>query len=533
MNSIIKKNYMTIICLALIIIGEIVFFRNILFTSALIGDGTDGILNTLFAEHWYQVLRGQEKWSELTCFYPAENVLSYSDMMLGVGIPYSFFRLLGFSKYIAVEIVYVLIHVVGSIAMYYFCFKCINLKELVSLIVVWLFSFSTSYYALTTNPQMFTVSFIPILLIMIHKYYKNIQTKKRWVYGCLAVIFFEILFYTAFYVGFFMSLVFMFSLLSYFIVALVVYLRKKERVIDKELVAHWKDYIVLLLLAIVLIGPFVYLYIPTVQQIGGREWETVLQLIPTLKDVFNISDYTTTGYDSKYYNCQIGINIILFVLLVGLVIYSFVFNKNNKNKKNQLWLLILFITCFLISIKIGNFSLWYIIWKIIPGASAIRAQARFIFMTVMILAFLVGVLINEINIKRRYLQNIIYVAVFVVVVVLNQSNIGNTSNWTYEEIQKIEDNTSQPPKDCKAFFVTVDKETIDLYDSRIEIYAWVIAEKYGLKTLNGYSGQKPIGWDFDVYADNYIEKVNEWINLNKLDNIYKYSFRTNSWEKYN
>ena len=63
-----------------------------------------------------------------------------------------------------------------------------------------------------------------------------------------------------------------------------------------------------------------------------------------------------------------------------------------------------------------------------------------------------------------------------------------------------------------------------------------IANRYGIKTINGYSGQFPPGWGqwdgiYDIYSDSYEEYVRQWILEYDLENVYVYDRGTNAWSK--
>ncbi len=59
-----KKVIAGILIFLILIFSEYFFFRNIIGTNNLMGAG-DTKLATLIAEHWYNFLRGQEKFGEL------------------------------------------------------------------------------------------------------------------------------------------------------------------------------------------------------------------------------------------------------------------------------------------------------------------------------------------------------------------------------------------------------------------------------------------------------------------------------------
>ena len=114
-------NWSKIIILWVIaIIIELLFFRNVIFNSNLLGDFGDGRLLTLILEHYYNFINAKESFNNLAIFYPLSNTLGYSDMLLGIAIPYIPLRLLGINMLLATKYSCILIHFIGTISMMYF-----------------------------------------------------------------------------------------------------------------------------------------------------------------------------------------------------------------------------------------------------------------------------------------------------------------------------------------------------------------------------------------------------------------------------
>ena len=105
-----KSNKKYYIFIFILILSEIFFFRNILFNNSLFGDLGDGRLTMLITEHWYRFCCGLEKINDLGIFYPVENTLAYSDMLLGYGIIHSIFRFCGLDMFISYKITLILVH---------------------------------------------------------------------------------------------------------------------------------------------------------------------------------------------------------------------------------------------------------------------------------------------------------------------------------------------------------------------------------------------------------------------------------------
>jgi len=69
------------------------------------------------------------------------------------------------------------------------------------------------------------------------------------------------------------------------------------------------------------------------------------------------------------------------------------------------------------------------------------------------------------------------------------------------------------------------------YEAQID--AMIIAQKYGLHTINGYSGQIPIGWGgiYDFNKPEYLLHLGRWIQHYNLDNrqLYFLNAKTGNW----
>ena len=159
LRKIVKQNKAgCVLWIVLIMLGEVLFFHNILFNDNLIGYRVDGRLVTFLTEHWYQVFLGNEGWEELPCFYPEKNVLAYSDMMLLFGGPFILLRIVGADMYTALKITVILFHVLGSYLLYYFMRKYVQASGAVSFLTVVCFSFTNGYNCNSANMQMFALS---------------------------------------------------------------------------------------------------------------------------------------------------------------------------------------------------------------------------------------------------------------------------------------------------------------------------------------------------------------------------------------
>ena len=114
-----KETLKNILVACIILFGEYVFFRNVIGHDFLIGDNGDGRLTMLLTEHWYNFFRGREAFTEIAYFYPDKDVLGYTDMFLGFGVIHSILRFLGLNMFVAYKYTIILVHLFGSLCMFY------------------------------------------------------------------------------------------------------------------------------------------------------------------------------------------------------------------------------------------------------------------------------------------------------------------------------------------------------------------------------------------------------------------------------
>ncbi len=524
----------------LILAGTYIFFDNVLLNDHLIGSRVDGRLNTFFVEHWFQVFCGNESWMQLRAFYPAQNVLSYSDVMLGFALPYSLFRLFGVDMYMAFKYSVILVHLLGSIALWFFMNRCLKCSHWASLAAVVGFSFSNGYYAITANPQMFAESLLPIILICAFCYAKYFYDKRRVFFALAGLGLFVLLFYTAFYVAYF-TCVFLFLFVPLFCLSACLCIPAKNifSTIRKASV-HWPEYLLYLALCVVAMLPFLYLYLPNFQNVGGRSWSDVVMYSPTLPNLIGQDINNIFNLDLSVYHLKTGFPpLYLALFILTMVCHVCLAVKNKRHGYKEIWSLSLAVSCivslFLVILWDNGFSLWYFFFKFIPGASAIRGIGRWLtFITLPVsicFSAFADVCLGKYKAGRRCILPALALTVFL----CNHSTVGVTTTWNAASENAFTSSVPAPPDDCEVFYLTDYKHASTANDGweEFQMDAWAIAQTYDLKTLNGYSGMYPDGWDLYMADENIDAKATDWMERNSADDIvlYSYDLGTREWTR--
>lgn len=524
------------------IIIELFFFRNVIFNSNLLGDFGDGRLLTLMLEHYYNFVNGKESFNNLNIFYPASNTLGYSDMLLGLAIPYIPLRFLGLDMLLATKCSCILIHFLGTISIIYFLYKELNLKLLPTIIGAICFSYANSYSVSTSHIQLFTISLVPLLLIFISKFFNNLNNiKKRDFYAILSVIVYCLLFYTGYYIGYFFTL----GVIILILLMLIYYIISKKiknilLLIINDIKSYWTSYIFYILLAIILMIPFLSIYIPVYSSTGGfsnissLDWYSIINVNTTnivygklMQNLNFINDETPSGFP-----------IIHLIIFIFSSIYIFKNISIKKNSTSNLIIKLLPIATmffYLLPINILGTCLWNIIRLILPGATAIRVLCRMIFFLILPISIIIAIACNTLLEKSKNAKKIscILILLIFVLIIENTQIDGVYSKWSSEDYYKIESTISKPPDSCKIFFI-IDSGETPKYDKSYSypLEAFMIATKYNLRTLNGYSGQAPQNWDlFNVRTPYYMNNLKYWMAVNNLydEEIYVYDLGTCKW----
>jgi hypothetical protein len=530
-----KKVIAGILIFLILIFSEYFFFRNIIGTNNLMGAG-DTKLATLIAEHWYNFLRGQEKFGELSMFYPAKNVLGYTDMFLFFGLIHSCFRFVGIDMFIAYKYTALFVHLLGTIFMFFLLYKKLKLKITWGLFGTIGFSFSTALAVNMGHTQLVAISMLPILLIFIIKFFENLKNKKRIKYAFFSMTWYMLLLYNSWYIAFFTILFF----LSFSIVYLIGELIQKRNPFMQiyNFIKHiWIESVAYILYISILSIPFFRVYIPA----SHRYYEYNTYDIPDILSLVIIDERNwLLGNFIKAMKLTNKANMGLsIVLLLTFIVFSiiFIFKKEKKMYNNILYYIIItviFSIVYTMKITSKEFSLWYFIYKLVPGANAIRVVSRYFlylsFPIAIITSIIGNILFEKKKFKSSYIKGIILSFLLILLWISNITNKGIYSEWNSTEAKSFLFSVSEPPKKCESFYIIAD-ERQNLDPPEYNLHAFEIANNYKIKTINGYSGNHPDNWEGVMSPLNkeYEISVYVWATLNKLKNVCKYDMKDNEW----
>lgn len=548
MKNSIKQSKAIYFCIGIIIILEVFYFRNIVFSDKLIGDFGDGRFCMLATEHWFQVLLGNETLPDLRMFYPVTGTFAYSDMFLGLGIPFCIFRFVGMNMYTAFKLAAICIHAIGAFSMFYILHRKLKFNPFICVLGVIFFS-QANMASTATHPQLYAIYFIPLFAIFVLDYFQNVSSelRKRVKYALLSIGMFGVIFYTGCYIGYFVLICFAVFVL-WFIITSLIFRRDKLKEIFQYIGSHIVEYILYLVFAVLVLLPYLLMYIPVSGQSGKRSWGEVSGYLPRWFEFFNLDSTnllwknifhldvesicgeSTTGY-------PLGTFVIFIVAVVCFIVFCI---RNKKRHKDQYYYAIIgcsVLTCLLLMLKVGeNLSLWWLLYNFLPGAGSMRAVMRMNDVLMFPIALLIAAWVQYIYsnaVIRVAVKRALYIAIFIFFMLEYTWCGGLYSNWSTGSQLAFIESVSEPPEDCDVVVIGYrDKDKINqALVTTYQLNAWQIAYKFNLQCINGYTSYYPDGWEpiNRLYESDYENQVHAWIERYQLNNVYMYQVETDLW----
>jgi hypothetical protein len=189
---------------------------------------------------------------------------------------------------------------------------------------------------------------------------------------------------------------------------------------------------------------------------------------------------------------------------------------------------------FLIAAKFGDFSLFKLVYDFVPGATAIRAGHRGVFVadlfaTIAIaLAFdrLMYVLLRRPSPMR--VRPLFWVVSLLLLAMVEQLGAPYPTSLSRSFERKHLLQVGQPPTLCRSFYVADEPE---FRNFEVQTDAMMVAIVRSIPTINGYSGFQPPGWGFfDTKDQNYERTAVNWAIRRQLtDGLCRLDIQHGEW----
>ena len=527
-------------------IGALIFFHRPFTTGfdSLNGDQGDVRLIALIHEHLFKAMTGVGSWNSPNFFYPTKNVLGYSDTFALNEIFYVPLRLIGFDRYVAMQWTFILLSVVGFFGMTLLIEKSTKLPRLWVCCLATTFTFANSLSMKNRHPQMYSVYWLPWVVLAFIVAAKTVSDRKRCALcfgggGLLAMVL-----YSSFYVGWFA--IFALGIFTIFFSVLEIvssgapsYFQKVSRQLNRVAAALFGFGLGLL--------PFLYTYLPVLGATERRAYSVAMGFAGRPGDLLNVSKWnvlwgplaerliSSAAVPTRLIDQETALAVtpVLLVVTVGFGLYSFRVKRSERTQRANAVIALTFTLAVLtvVSIKFAFGSLWIVPYSVLPGANALRAIHRIQVFNGFIAVLTLGLGLDlwranavnradsspkqltsaspEVSMIRptRSTRYVRLISALLLIVTFEQLNTNNLATLDHSDEVRLLSVIADPPKSCRQFYAL--GRPGDRFEV-VQIDAMIIASVKRIPTLNGYSGQFPKSFPVDAASPGYPDAMRAW-----------------------
>lgn len=522
--------------------------------SRIPGDLGDARFNMYILEHGYRWMAGLDRsfWSA-PFFFPAVNVVAYSDNLLGSMPVYAFFRELGKDRESSYQWWIAVSFILNYLSSFWVLRKW-TLSLLGSAAGAYLFTFGLP---VMSQAEMH-LQLIPRFMVPVGFYFWMrflLEPSPKFFALSLGALLWQIYIgiYTGYFLGLFMAATWAFHWISEYFRLESWSLRSIKIAFWDVLLRAWKSIVSLILrpfiaywiiVGLFLLGmlPLAVPYANAARSVGTRSWGEISSMLPRIQSYFHDPESLLYGREMTFgHNLPLPWEHMLFlgwVPILALVAFA-VFLRFCTEELNLRHYRILFgsiVIIYVLTLDIGSYSIYWVVAHL-PGASAIRSITRMIVVMLFPIAAILGYLVTKGGnfFKRRSfrrgssflrISGMILVAAIVLFLVVDQSSQLHSFDkersqariiQMEKKIRLVLEKEGGSGSDLKKIVIWVDRGKSSSFE--IQIDAMLASQDLGIETVNGYSGNFPPGYG-SVLSDLGVGKCGafqHWIDSHKKD----------------
>lgn len=494
-------------------------------------DRYDGRLLLACWEHWFRVFSGLTYWNSPGFYYPAPNVLGYTDTFLLNGVFYSSLRFCGLEPLPSMSTVILLYAVVGYSG-FFSLLRRFGVNRWISVAACFLFVTGAPIQTAigTSHIQLLSIWWLPWILHAAIAGIDAINNNKKpraivnWMF---ALGTYSLIALSTFYVAWFFAFICLVGTCTWILLN-----RNQVSAICTWVWTHKNALLIASIIVLPLVALFLKIYLPAYEMSGGRSYFSALKRLPEIHSLGSMSRYNRFWYgwiqlpliypsEAVQHELYYGFPWGFLLVFLSLAVFCW------RQRADSQWALVFWAVCtviigWLCMLKIGIISPWYLIMKVIPGADSIRAVFRINMLYYALSLFAIALAATQLlrSPSRSMRRATITIACFLVPFLWVENYM-----WPRESRLRPSDETHAqaslvpPPFDADAFFayrnLPANSHQIsrDKHSAETHVMAIRASQMIECPTLNGYSGFSPHNWDIHFLAinDEWQGPLSKWI----------------------
>ncbi len=338
----------------------------------------DSRLNNYILEHSFQFVFNpnytKDFWSA-PFFYPIKNTIALTENLLGTSPIYWLFRLFN-SPETSFQVWMIVVTILSFFSLV-FLLRQLKVNPIFAALGGFVFAFGMPRTGQINHEQLLTQFLTPIAFLFLWNFFRYPMIRSLGLFFLFT--------YLHVLSGIYLGWLFLFSVLIVFPVTIYFDSFLTLRLF-KFFNQYWKASLSILLAWLLFVTLLFLPYLKINHTFGGRSFQEVETMLPRLSSWFfppagTLWDFLRPGILQNLpmpWEHQLFIGII-FSLLTGFSIYCLRFQANAINRERSLLIKVCLTTAlilFILSLSVADWSLWRIVYTIIPGATAIRSVTR-------------------------------------------------------------------------------------------------------------------------------------------------------------
>jgi hypothetical protein len=516
------------------------------------GDFGDARLSIALLEHWHNVFRGLDDWLSPPYFFPVKHVLAYSATFFLQSLPYSALRLAGCDPYVACELTLWLLTQVGYASMIGLL-RNLGVRRGFAILGALLFTFSNLLHS-RVLPQAYTIMLVPLFLWCLVKGARaaagRAANAPAWLSAAGAL--FSLILFSDFYTGWF--LIFFAGIAA--TIALLIQWRAAARGVA-FIGSNWRSILCMGAAAALALVPFIITYGPAIAAGQARSYAEVTRNAMTFGDLFNVGTrnvawgWLMSRLDPRFSNVgwDYGLPPGLLIAFAATCVLLCSGDQRRARRRAELRAVLLastaasIVAAWALLCQTPSGSLWHLVWRLVPGAAAIRLTFRFQYQlslaVVVVVIAALSTAWDRITTRAAWssepprrvaLPAIIAIIAGSAWLAFEEVNLTRTHGvHRQEELARLASVPSPGPR-CQSFSIRQSSPVRPPNPIALQIDAMLIAERLTLPTVNGYSGFTPPGWHLEnPQAPQYPDLVNRWSGAHGLSQVCTLNLSTRQW----
>jgi hypothetical protein len=487
------------------------------------GDLGDARFNLYLLEHahrWF--FRIEHSFWSAPFFYPARLVITYSDNHLGSFVFYSLFRVLGSSRETAFQ-EWLLTMFGLNFLVTWIVLRRQQLSALASSLGAYLFTYGLPMIGQIGHPQLAPRFMIPLAFLITSR----LLASGRPIYAYFLAIVWAFQVYLGIYLGYFLGLV-----LASFGIGLVLAngswrtlrLNHSGAEIYGRKTIH---YVFATALFFLLLLPLVRPYRYALKTFGPRTWAEVSTMLPRLQSYFYQTDsiiwerlsYPLGQTFPMAWEHKLFWGAVPWLLLTVFLILLRSKRFTQEQSRLGIAAAISIAGSIFLTLSVGGYSIYYWVWRFVPGAGGIRAVTRInlvlLYPVALILALTIDQLLRLSPFATNRKRAVAFGGLLTAALLLDQgARVEEMSKRECKErIKALCREIKNVRHGQKVFWV--DQLPGEQLFFVTQLDAMLAGQQLGLKVVNGYSATFPPGYPNPLFffQGDVCAGLREWHRL--------------------